>query len=1161
MVDINSNELQSQGQVINIAAGAAVQTVQNAIDNADPGSIIQLAAGTYEFTRQLLITRSDIELRGMGSGETIIQAKFDEGHIDNLISVEGSAGPQYTLLNDAPNGSNVITISDTSRIEVGDVLQVRQFNDDEYLATLGNGTWNQDGWLRDSLARVAQISGNQIIFEHDLEFDFEGGIAIVKKLNMAENVKLGQFTVSYENALGIPDDGKMVNTAPEYAVWGENAAVKLYRTANAELFDIRVENSGSTAFEFTTSLEIKGDQLVADGAHNKAAGNGDALLWGSIHHSEFTNIEDYGMRHGVTAFGHQSSTNNFFHVRFTDSNIDWHGGQDHDNTVIVEESILLRGRDWDSWAVRINVNGSVTAANAPTDPNANTTVFEYLLAGKQAEEVYAVDYGGELIGGANNDTIHGGLGDDTLQGGGQVTLYKPDFDIIDGGPGFDRAVFVGNRADYNIEISGGIVTVTDSVKQRDDADRLENIELLQFADQTLTVPDLKIYVPPATDQQSDAADDPTDTGGTTEPADDADGTTEPADDPDGTTEPADDPEVTASPEPIKIRFGGETAGQFDGIDDFAEVPHSDTLMLDQGTISFAFKANDLDGSQGLLSKDSSGYDTGGHFSIRLKGDQLQFRIQSVDESYLLAAPGGAVSAESWHTVTVNWGGNGAALYLDGILQATNTYTGGLGATSGGEGNFAPLVIGAWSGMADDFASEGISQFFAGEIADAMIFDRALRPEEVESAVLAAESALPKSNSAAAPNEFAGLVIWLDADDGTTISDIDSDNDVDMWTDKSGEGNDASQNAAISQPTIIAAGINGRTAIGFDGIDDRLEVADADTINIGGPYVGKTMMMAFRTGVDVTGRQVLYEQGGQTRGLNIYIDDGELYLNGWNLAETVWSPSFTKTAINANTTYVATLVFDQAAGTVEAFVDGNSIGSVSGVSSLNAHSQDIGIGAANNSTRFHDYAFAGDGHYFDGLIGEYLQYNRALTNDERPAVEDYLQDRWQGVDDANTDEDDVTNIDSVADLVTSEADPEPANGNDTPSETDNGYEVVDGVHVFTNAEKASHVTIHNFDNLSNEVDTATISSHDVINLKGLFENLGGIYADGLNDLEDRSVAIFLQQKDLDADGNVDDVFLTIDGLDDFSIALIDPSKPWPEVFGIGNGDGEFDDIWV
>ncbi len=64
-----------------------------------------------------------------------------------------------------------------------------------------------------------------------------------------------------------------------------------------------------------------------------------------------------------------------------------------------------------------------------------------------------------------------------------------------------------------------------------------------------------------------------------------------------------------------------------------------------------------------------------------------------------------------------------------------------------------------------------------------------------------------------------------------------------------------------------------------------------------------------------------------------------------------------------------------------YLDGNLIGSGEG-SKLWAHSDDIGIGALNGGTRFHDSTASGIGtQAFSGAIDEVLIYNRLLTQDE------------------------------------------------------------------------------------------------------------------------------------------------------------------------------------
>ncbi len=58
-------------------------------------------------------------------------------------------------------------------------------------------------------------------------------------------------------------------------------------------------------------------------------------------------------------------------------------------------------------------------------------------------------------------------------------------DTIDGGGGVDKVVFTGLFSEYSFEQSGSWLTVSDSVADRDGIDQLNNIQLLQFADQTI----------------------------------------------------------------------------------------------------------------------------------------------------------------------------------------------------------------------------------------------------------------------------------------------------------------------------------------------------------------------------------------------------------------------------------------------------------------------------------------------------------------------------------------------------------------------------------------------------------------------------------------------------------------------------------------------------
>lgn len=69
----------------------------------------------------------------------------------------------------------------------------------------------------------------------------------------------------------------------------------------------------------------------------------------------------------------------------------------------------------------------------------------------------------------------GGSGNDTLQGGSAA-------DWLEGQDGIDTVIFRGFLDDYAFSRSGGVLRVADRVPGRDDTDRIDGMERLQFAD-------------------------------------------------------------------------------------------------------------------------------------------------------------------------------------------------------------------------------------------------------------------------------------------------------------------------------------------------------------------------------------------------------------------------------------------------------------------------------------------------------------------------------------------------------------------------------------------------------------------------------------------------------------------------------------------------------
>ena len=168
---------------------------------------------------------------------------------------------------------------------------------------------------------------------------------------------------------------------------------------------------------------------------------------------------------------------------------------------------------------------------------------------------------------------------------------------------------------------------------------------------------------------------------------------------------------------------------FDGLDDFVEIPHSADYLLDEGTVTLWARIDALGTVEALFSKDSEGLDDGGHLTITvLTGGDVQVRLQSTTASaFVTSAP---ITAATWFHVAFSWGPDGMELSIDGGVPVTDPYTGGLGTTSGGPGNFEPIALGAGTTQSGDLVVTPTQDYFNGYLDDVRIYDGALSQSEI-----------------------------------------------------------------------------------------------------------------------------------------------------------------------------------------------------------------------------------------------------------------------------------------------------------------------------------------------------------------------------------------------------------------------------------------------
>lgn len=191
-----------------------------------------------------------------------------------------------------------------------------------------------------------------------------------------------------------------------------------------------------------------------------------------------------------------------------------------------------------------------------------------------------------------------------------------------------------------------------------------------------------------------------------------------------------------------------TAYEFDGSDDYIEIPHDDSYLMQGGTFSVWFKTDTTSRSrQGLFSKDSSSYDTGGHFSVFLRNNYVEVRMQSTTTSYYARSSSGSIAAGQWYHIMFAWGEEGMVLYLNGVEVDTDPYTGGLGTTSGGVGNYEPIVLGSNAWGSDDLVATPLRDYFDGTLDDFRVFNERLSESQALEIFNGAEEPTPFTSEA------------------------------------------------------------------------------------------------------------------------------------------------------------------------------------------------------------------------------------------------------------------------------------------------------------------------------------------------------------------------------------------------------------------------------
>lgn len=246
-----------------------------------------------------------------------------------------------------------------------------------------------------------------------------------------------------------------------------------------------------------------------------------------------------------------------------------------------------------------------------------------------------------------------------------------------------------------------------------------------------------------------------------------------------------------------------------------------------------------------------------------------------------------------------------------------------------------------------------------------------------------------------------MSVWLNAHNvlGTTANPVDG-TPVSSWKDLSDNANNADQATVGNQPLFKTNILNGEPVVRFDGVDDRLEIADATEIQdifsaANGSYIFAVVNLASKG--EVLGRIISkYTSGGNARGTILEVSDGSAgFLNltfekSFSTTPGKWTAS---DVITLNQTAIICIHYDDSSVSNDPVIYVNS----KTASSLSETSTPIGTSDSDVGTNLTIGNSQGANRTLDGDVAEIaINKNKALDSSYHEDVLDYFADKYGAI---------------------------------------------------------------------------------------------------------------------------------------------------------------------
>ena len=299
------------------------------IERVADDSVIQLPEGELDITTPIIINRSNVTLKGMGQDRTILRSEMKSPN-EAIVMVSGRFGKKLgTIDTDANEGCSVIEFNKDG-LSKGDIVLVRQKNDNRFFDEIGSLHWRKDSpIIRQSIFQVKDYQRTGLVYlDRSLDIRYESGKAKLIRPEIVKNVTVSDLAI----ILDVPGHSiAEVNHRYENVHPGHQVdLIRFIWTAFCNVDNVALLQAGRHALVFENSYGNAADGLLVDGAWNKGKKGSGYIRFSRVFKSRLSNSSVKNIRHITVQW---SSAYNVIENIESQVDINIHGGYPHHNQI------------------------------------------------------------------------------------------------------------------------------------------------------------------------------------------------------------------------------------------------------------------------------------------------------------------------------------------------------------------------------------------------------------------------------------------------------------------------------------------------------------------------------------------------------------------------------------------------------------------------------------------------------------------------------------------------------------------------------------------------------------------------------------------------------------------------------------------------------------